>query len=127
MNKKDLLAFLKRLGVECDESMTLNALNALLLAYQPVEHAEQAVVTPNASALASLTKKQSVVKGFNYTKDYVRIVFANGDSALLDSKNGAAIATAIALKGQTVDYRVGAEKTSVKGTKYHEVFIDCIS
>jgi hypothetical protein len=127
MNKSQLLALCIRLGISANADMTVDQLLDLVNTHQPVIHAEQAVVTPTANAVASLTKKQSVIKGFNYTKDYVRIVFANGDNALLDSKNGQAITTAIALKGQTVEYRIGEEKTSKLGTKYHEVFIDCIS
>jgi hypothetical protein len=88
---------------------------------------EQAIATPVADATVSLTKKQSVIKGFNYTREYVRLVFANGDSTLLDSKDSESIRTAIMLKGQNVEYRIGAPMKSDKGTVYHKVYIDCIS
>jgi hypothetical protein len=87
--------------------------------------AEQTVATPVASATVSLTKKQSVIKGFNYTKDYVRLVFMNGDSAILGSKDSGTISTALQLKGQSVDYRLGALIPTEFGG-YHKVLIDCI-
>lgn len=87
--------------------------------------ADQTLATPVATATASLTKKQSVIKGFNYTKAYVRLVFMNGDSAILGSKDAPTITTALALKGQSVDYRLG-ELIPTEYGGYHKVLIDCI-
>ena len=88
--------------------------------------AEQTVATPVANATVSLTKKQSTLKGFRYSPEFVNVVFANGDSAILGKKDAETIRLAIELKGQSVEYRIGKEETSPKGTKYHKVLIDCI-
>lgn len=120
MNKTQLLALARSLGVAVDDSMTIEQITALMTA-----HTAQAVVTPVADATPSLTKKQSTIKGFNYTRAFVRLVFANGDTAILGDKDSANIGVARDLKGANVDYRLGDEVKTEVGS-YRRVFIDCI-
>ena len=123
MTREDLFSICKRQGIAVSEDSTVKQLEDALRAGNP---SNGAIETPVADATVSLTKKQSVIKGFNYTKEFVKIVFANGDSALLDKKDSNTIATALALKGQAVEYRIGKEEMSSSGYKFHKVYIDCI-
>ena len=123
MNKEQLLELAKSLNVLADKSMTNDEILAAITAKTAVD---QSVKMPtDASASPSSTKKQSVVKGWNYTYGHVLLVFANGDKAILGDKTGDIIAAAIAVKGNNVDYTLGNFIANDRGG-YYRVFIDCI-
>lgn len=94
----------------------------------------QALATDDANASSSSTKNQvatpvlkvATIKGFNFTKNFVRLYFTSKDTAVLGEKSADNIRVANELKGLNVEYRIVGTVTTEFGT-YNRVTIDCIS
>jgi len=68
----------------------------------------------------------SKIKGFRYTRDFVMLVFANNQNAVLGPKDAPTIAVALSLKGSDVEYKVVDTVTTEFG-EYDKVVILCLS
>jgi len=82
----------------------------------------------DANASTSSTKNQvkvATIKGFNFTKAYVRLVFTSKDACILGDKTAENIRLAMDLKGMSIEYRVVGTVTTEFGT-YNRVAVDCI-
>lgn len=78
-----------------------------------------------ANSENSSATQTSKIKGFRYTRDFVMINFSDGKSAILGTKDSETITLALALKGETVEYRI---VDTIKGEygDYDKVVIDNI-